>query len=256
MIDSSAMPAGSPGKRIWGGWATAGFGVVVIFIFVVIQTLVALAFIINSVVKEPELDVMALAEQIISDGNLLVTATIASAVVCSGLILIIVKVRHGAGLVEYLALKSLSRKSVFAMLGITLVFIAVSSLGDLFLERPVDTDFMTSAYSSVASIPLFWIAIVIFAPFFEELFIRGFLFTGFSESRIGTAGAVILTALVFAFLHVQYGIYEISIIFVLGLILGIVRHKTGSLWASVIIHALNNLLAVIVLHLTYLGVLD
>jgi len=40
------------------------------------------------------------------------------------------------------------------------------------------------------------------------------------------------------------------------LILGIVRYKTGSLWAPIIIHALNNLLAVILVHLTVNSVLN
>lgn len=254
MIDSSVMPVEPPRKQIWGGWATAGFGVVVIFIFVVIQSLVAVAFVVAKMVTNPTLDIMELAEQLITDGNLITTATIASAVVCSGLIFIIVKVRRGASFTEYLALKSLSSKSIIAMLAITIVFIGLSSLANLFLERPADSDFITSAYSTVTSVPLFWIAIVVFGPVFEELFIRGFLFIGFMKSRLGPVGAVILTTLVWALLHVQYGFYEITIIFILGLILGIVRYKTGSLWAPVIIHALNNFLAVLLVHFSINGV--
>ncbi len=256
MIDNNVMLPESPGKQIWGGWATAGFGVVVVFIFVIIQSLVAVVFVVARMVTDPALDIMELAEQMVSDGNLITAATIASAVVCSGLIFIIIKVRRGASFTEYLALKSLSRKSVIAMLAITIVFIGLSSLASFVLERPAESDFMTDAYRSVTSAPLFWISIVIFGPVFEELFIRGFLFIGLVKSRIGPVGAVILTTLVWAVLHVQYGIYEITVIFILGLILGIVRYKTGSLWAPIIIHALNNLLAVILVHLTVNSVLN
>jgi membrane protease YdiL (CAAX protease family) len=256
MIDNSIMPAEAPRKQIWGGWATAGFGAVIIFVFVVVQSLVAAAYFVARMVTDPTLDIVDIAEKLISDGNLITAATIASAVVCSGLIFIIVKVRRGASFAEYLALKPLSKKSVFAVLVITVVFIGLSSLVNLFLERPVESDFMYDAYRSVTAVPLFWMALVVFGPVFEELFIRGFLFMGFVKSRLGPVGAVILTTLVWAALHFQYGIYEIVIIFFLGLILGVVRYKTGSLWASVIIHALNNLLAVLLVHLSVYYALD
>ena len=142
-------------------------------------------------------------------------------------------------------------------LGITVVFLLVSSVVNIFLNRPVETDFITNAYSNVRLLPLFWIAIVVIAPLFEEAFIRGFLFIGLARSRIGPAGAVILTALVWASLHiVEYGIYEIIVIGVLGIILGVVRYKTGSLWSSVIIHSLNNLVAVLLVHLAANGILS
>ncbi len=256
MINNIDVSAESPRQEIWGAWATAGFGAVIVVIFVIIQSLVAIAFVVARIVTNPALDIAELAGQLISDGNLLTAATIASAVVCSGLIFVIIKVRRRAKFSDYLALKPISFRAVFAMLAITIVFILLSSGINIFLRKPVDSDFMTIAYKSVTSVPLFWIAIVIFAPLFEELFIRGFLFIGFARSGLGPVGAVVLTTLVWAALHVQYSLYEIAIIFVLGIILGIVRHKTGSLWCPVIIHALNNLLAVLIIHLTVNGIID
>jgi membrane protease YdiL (CAAX protease family) len=254
MTESDAVPAGPQRPPVWGAWPTAGFGLVIIFIFVIIQSLVAVAFVVAEIVKEPAIDIERLASQLLNNGDLLTAATIATAVICGGLIFVMVKVRRGASFAEYLALKSLSKRSVVAMLAITVIFIVFSSLVNLFLERPADSDFMTGAYGNVTSLPLLWFAIVVFAPLFEELFIRGFLFIGFARSRLGPAGAVILTTLVWALLHIQYGLYEIIIICILGIILGIVRHRTGSLWAPIIIHSLNNLVAMILLHLTVGGV--
>jgi membrane protease YdiL (CAAX protease family) len=251
MIESDVVPPGPRRPPIWGAWATAGFGLAVIFIFVIIQSLVAVAFVVAEIVKEPAIDIERLVDQLINNGDLLTTATIASAVICGGLIFVFVKVRRGASFAEYLAFKSLSKRSVVAILAITVIFIVFSSLFNLFLERPADSDFMTGAYGNVTSLPLLWFAIVVFAPLFEELFIRGFLFIGFARSRLGPAGAVILTTLVWALLHIQYGLYEITLIFVLGIILGIVRHRAGSLWAPIIIHALNNLVAMILVQLTF-----
>jgi membrane protease YdiL (CAAX protease family) len=256
MIDSAAVPEVPPRKPIWGGWATAGFGLVVIVVFVIMQSLVAAAFIVARMVADPSLDVLALAENLLDDGNLITFATIASAIICGGLILVIIKVRRGASFADYLALKPISFRSVLVMLAITAAFVLLSSGINVFTKKPVDSDFITSAYRSVTSVPLFWIAIVVFAPLFEEMFIRGFLFIGFARSSLGPAGAVLLTTLVWAGLHIQYGLYEIAVIFFLGLILGIVRHRTGSLWCPLIIHSLNNLLAVLILQLTVNGVID
>jgi membrane protease YdiL (CAAX protease family) len=63
---------------------------------------------------------------------------------------------------------------------------------------------MLDAYRNTAWPPLFWIAVVIFAPAFEEFLFRGFSFIGLQKSRLGSAGATILTALVWAVLHIQY----------------------------------------------------
>jgi membrane protease YdiL (CAAX protease family) len=256
MIDSTVIPEAPPRKEIWGAWATAGFGLVIIVIFIIIQSLVAAAFIVNKIVANPELDIIGLADKLVSDGNLITAATIASALVCGALILVIIKVRHGARLADYLAFKSISFRSVAIMLAITIAFVLFTSGVSILLKRPADSDFITAAYKSVTPLPLFWIALVIFAPLFEEMFIRGFLFIGFVRSGLGPVGAVLLTALVWAGLHIQYGLYEIAVIFTLGIVLGIVRYRTGSLWCSFIIHSLNNLLAVFVVYLTVNGIID
>jgi membrane protease YdiL (CAAX protease family) len=249
MIESISSPAEPVKKQIWGPWATAGLGLVIGVIFLITQSLVVIPFTIAKLIKDTDLSLSQLTAQLLNDGNLISVATIASAVVCVGLILIIVKVRHGATIAEYLGLKPISKKTFIVMLAITIGFIIISSAVNYFLRRPLDSDFMTDAYRSVTSPPLFWIAIVIFAPIFEEIFIRGFLFIGFRQSWIGPAGAIILTTLIWAPLHIQYGLFQIAIIFVLGIVLGIVRHKTGSLLSPLIIHTFNNLLAMVMMSL-------
>jgi hypothetical protein len=99
---------------------------------------------------------------------------------------------------------------------------------------------------------LFWIGVIIFAPAFEEVFFRGFLFEGFRYSRIGVVGAIVLTSLIWAALHMQYDPFEMFLVFLMGLLLGILRYKTGSLWSPLLMHSLNNLAATIELVL-YVG---
>ena len=108
---------------------------------------------------------------------------------------------------------------------------------------------MLDVYATTASPVLLWLAVVVFAPMFEEVLFRGFLYTGFRSSRIGVVGAVIITSLLWAGSHLQYQLFAIILIFILGIILGIIRYKTGSIWVPMIMHGFNNLLAMIVLAL-------
>jgi uncharacterized protein len=89
-------------------------------------------------------------------------------------------------------------------------------------------------------------------PLFEEIFFRGFLFAGFQSSRLGNTGAILLTSFAWTVIHLQYEIYEMSIVFVLGIVLGIARLMTQSLYVPIAIHAVANLLATIEL-VVYLG---
>ena len=245
MIESISPPVEMVKKQIWGFWATVGLGLVVGVIFIIVQTLAVIPFAVTKFINNTDLSLEELTNQLMSDGNLLSTATVASAIICSGLVLIMVKVRRGATIPEYLALKPISLKAGLVMLAVTIGFIALSYGVNHIPSKSLDSDFIAEAYRNVTSPPFFWIAMVIFAPIFEELFIRGFLFIGFRQSRLGPAGAVILTALIWASLHIQYGLFQIAAIFILGIILGIVRHKTGSILNPLIIHTLNNLLAMV-----------
>jgi membrane protease YdiL (CAAX protease family) len=87
--------------------------------------------------------------------------------------------------------------------------------------------------------------VVIFAPLFEECFFRGFLFAGFLHSRMGVIGAVAVTSVTFAALHFQYDLYGMASILVMGIVLGIVRWRTGSLWSTILLHSLWNLTGII-----------
>lgn len=85
---------------------------------------------------------------------------------------------------------------------------------------------------------------VVFAPFSEEVFFRGFLQPVFVE-KFGKYLGVLCVALLFSFLHVMYisNISALLGIMTVGLILSITKEKTGSLIPCVVAHFLNNLIA-------------
>ena len=109
---------------------------------------------------------------------------------------------------------------------------------------------MTKVYANTQNLPLFWIAVSIAAPFFEEFLFRGFLLEGMSKSRLGLTGAIILTSATWAIIHMQYGWFEIISIFFIGILLCIAKVKSKSLYVPIAMHMLMNLTASIGMELT------
>jgi CAAX protease family protein len=92
---------------------------------------------------------------------------------------------------------------------------------------------------SQLSIAIGFIAACIVAPIAEETFFRGFV-TGGLRQRFGVTGALLLGAAFFAILHPPVTIFPV--IFALGLLLGLLFQKTGSLWPGILMHAIFNTL--------------
>lgn len=79
---------------------------------------------------------------------------------------------------------------------------------------------------------------IIFAPFVEELFFRGFLYPALAR-RIGTISAVSLTAASFAVIHqgqLAHAWVPLTWLFIVGTVLTLVRARTRSVALCVAIH--------------------
>lgn len=95
---------------------------------------------------------------------------------------------------------------------------------------------------------VYTILIAVSPAFFEEFLFRGVILNGFK--KFGKHGAVILSAIIFVFMHggPDQTIHQ----FVLGMILGYAYVYSGSLWVPIIIHFVNNFSAVTSLYLSSL----
>jgi ABC-2 type transport system permease protein len=81
-----------------------------------------------------------------------------------------------------------------------------------------------------------------FAPWIEELLFRGLVHSGLRRSQ-GAAATIVLTALAFATVH---PIASWVPVFVLGLVTGVARERTGALLAPILIHTMYNLVVLAV----------
>jgi membrane protease YdiL (CAAX protease family) len=86
-------------------------------------------------------------------------------------------------------------------------------------------------------------------PFCEEVLFRGVLYDWLRE-RMGVAGAVLLSAVLFGLAHLRTGIPVAVGAGVAGVILALAFEYSGSLWAPITIHTVVNTTKVVVLYLT------
>jgi len=80
----------------------------------------------------------------------------------------------------------------------------------------------------------------VLAPFVEETLFRGIIF-GSLQTYLGKWTAAVISAAIFSGLHLQvYGFFPR---FILGIALVYLYDKSKSLYPSVALHALNNIIA-------------
>lgn len=225
----------------WGLYATVIWGVLVTVVYAAVQLLAMQAYVRGT---QEGLSKHSLGSNEYN-GVALSLSSFATLIICGLLLCGIIKLKKKAIISDYLATHKISIRQVFYWSLAALIFtLSIDSLTYL-QGRPVVVDFMTHIYTSTSQLWLLCLALIITAPLFEELFFRGFLFTGLSQSRLGNNGAVIITSLAWSVIHLQYDLYGVFTIFITGLLLGVARVKTGSVGAPILMHALMNGIALI-----------
>ena len=82
----------------------------------------------------------------------------------------------------------------------------------------------------------------IFAPIFEEWLCRGMVLRGLL-SKMKPGWAIVVSALFFALIHMNP--WQALNAFIIGVIMGYIYYKTGSLWLTMLVHFVNNGTAVV-----------
>jgi membrane protease YdiL (CAAX protease family) len=230
--------------RPWGFWATLGWGLLIAVGWLAAQVVVV-AFLVVAIalgmfgpgytIQSATLDF---------NGLILSLATLVSGPVGIGLCILAAWLRKCAPL-EYLGLRKVSKAHLVLGIACQLIFIVAADGLTWLLGRPIVPEFVREAYETAGWLPLLIVAIVVMAPASEEVFFRGFLFRGLAESWLRPWGAIVFTSLLWALIHLQYDWYGMAQIFVAGLFLGWIRWRTGSITLTILLHALQNLVATI-----------
>jgi membrane protease YdiL (CAAX protease family) len=149
---------------------------------------------------------------------------------------------------DYLALRWTSWRNLFIGIGALVVLVGGWDMVSRALGREVTPGFMGDVLKSAQADGALWLLVIAFcvaAPMSEEIFARGFLYRGWSESRLGPVGAILLSSLAWTSLHLQYDWFFFGEVFSIGLLLGYLRYRSGSTWLTIVLHGINNLAATI-----------
>jgi uncharacterized protein len=239
MGDMGVSTLGQPeaGPRPWGPWATLGWTLLCVVMLFAIQIAVLLVFVVIRLARDakPNFDDLARNANVVSIGTLASTAAIV------GLVALLVHLRRYP-FRDYLALHWPTTRSALIAFASVVVVLVSSDLTSYLLGRPLVPDVMVELYR-MAWLPGLLLALVVLAPIGEETLFRGFLYKGIADSRAGPIAAIITSAIAWAPLHFQYDWYGVVTIAVMGLLLGVIRHATGSLYLTMLLHALANAVA-------------
>lgn len=230
---------------VWGLLGTLIWGLIITVIFFVTQ-IVAMGIYIGinyGDIAAPEVEKLMVDLQF--NGLVLSICTFASLLVCGLLMLGIIKLKKGSNLKHYFGFRAVSLRDLKFWLVVFTGLIIVSDLLTFLLGRPIVPEFMTAVYTSTESKWILWLALIVAAPLFEEMFFRGFLISGISPSILGPVGAIVISSAMWAAIHLQYDLYGITTIFIMGLVLGLARIKTGSTLLTIVLHSFANLVATI-----------
>lgn len=144
----------------------------------------------------------------------------------------------------YLAYKLPRRGEVLFGIAALAALILVGDVISLLAGRSIVDPFQSDIYQAAQKanlFPLLLFAICVLIPISEESLFRGFLFRGWLQSPRNAWPVIVLTAGLFAIIHVQYDWFLIGQVFAFGVLFGWMRWVTGSTLLTMLLHGLVNL---------------
>jgi membrane protease YdiL (CAAX protease family) len=227
--------------RIWKFWGTTLWGLFVFAAMFVGQIAVVVWFVLR---RDGPFD-FAGAIHVVG-GGLTISLSVIMGLPAVAAALWIATRLSGTPFPDYLALRGTSWKN-FLIGGVALGILVMGwDLLSRATGREVEPGFMAEVLQSARADGALWLLVIAFcvaAPVSEELFARGFLYRGWSETFLRPAGAILLSSAAWTALHLQYDWFFFGEVFSIGLLLGYLRYRFHSTWLTIFVHGLNNLAA-------------
>lgn len=155
-------------------------------------------------------------------------------------------IARGTGLRATFALRRPPSVPVAAglVLGAFLLVLAVGAVLELFLDAGEEQGLVPDAWDPerAGAFAANFVVVALVAPVVEELVFRGLGFTAVG-SVFGPVVAILVTGIAFGLAH---GLLEaLPILALFGIVLGWLRHRTGSVYPAMALHAIFNGVALI-----------
>ncbi|CAB5005806.1 unannotated protein [freshwater metagenome] len=141
---------------------------------------------------------------------------------------------------------------VIAIIAAVVVALATAAIFGEFNSAAGDVGVELKALGDYWLLIAFGLMIAVGAPIAEELAFRGLFFAALRKHGVGPVLSVVITAVAFALFHLEPA--RLGVLVTIGLVLGIVRLRTGSLGASMVAHGVVNAPAAVILVIGLPGV--
>jgi uncharacterized protein len=224
---ATAMPAARP----WGYWTTFGWTVLAIALGQAAATLAVLAVDDRGGASlRYDGPVVALATLILNPVQIAILAAAAY--------------RTGTGVWSYLGLCRFRLGDLGLGIVAGTMLAAAVAVYAFATGRALVTPFQVATYTSTPNMVwllLLAVSIVVVAPLGEEIVFRGFLFRGWVRPERNPVLPIVAISAVWTLLHVQYDWFGLTQVFLLGLLFGWMRWRSGSTTLTFVLHALVNL---------------
>lgn len=194
-------------------------------------------------------DVGALLQQVQQDGRLMMTANTAGQIFAFGLFTLLVARLHSPDVREFLRVRRPDGPALaLAAVGWAALFPAVVWVGQLNAELPLPEWVRAMEQAQVDLIEglllgddlgtgFLFVALALTPAVCEELLFRGYLQRQV-ERRWGAVASVVAVGVLFGLYHLRPS--QAVPLSLLGVYMGYAVWATGSLWAGVLVHLLNN----------------
>lgn len=235
-------------SKYWGLGATIAFSLLILLAFIATQTITFILYARNKFSEHPSTDEITFFNSLLSNGDAISIVEISATIVGIAITFLFILLHKRQSIEEYLHLYPISISNLLKYLTIMLIALVFMGIASSLTDHPTP-QIMLDIYHSAKQPALLIFALIIAAPFFEEILFRGFLFEGLRHSSVGFLGAAMITSAVWAGIHLQYGLYEIVTIFFIGLIFAYAKAKTDSLYIPIAMHSFMNFAAIVEIEL-------
>lgn len=213
-----------------------------------VQAMVAALYAFWPEIQGGQVDDLALrSADIAFNGDALGIAGIVSGIFGISMIFLLTVMRKGNDYKQQLGLRKPGIKPTLFWLAVVVSLgVVLELVGQQF--GIFQSDFMEKIWNNTTHFSWLFIAVCVMAPIFEELLFRGLFLDALCRTNVGTHGAVLISSMLFAVVHLQYDWTVLIAIVVLGMVLGYSRIYSRSLFIPLILHLLNNTFAFLLSH--------
>ena len=224
-------------KKTWSGFWSGLIWFAVGFICIVVtQTVAVVILAVKETIRVGAEPSEERVNELMLNGDAIALSFVLLLPIIISILAFAVKVRRKQPLFVFLGFRHVSGSVLVSWSLYAVGLIAAIIVCDRIFDRPPVSEWMLIAYDSAENIWLFWLSVALLGPISEELLYRGYIIKVWAESVIGPILASILLSMMWAATHLQYDLYDMAWVFILGVILCISRLQTNSIIPAIIMH--------------------